>query len=75
MKYELDNDELMKEYGSQVLGESLVTGLRNYALVSFDPRFPDGRKFVTVTGEFEPAEIAVLESRLADAVDIIREWI
>lgn len=75
LKYELDKDELVKEYIGQVIGESLVTGLRSYSLVSFDPRFPDGRKFVTVTGEFEPAEIAELENRLYKAVALLKEWI
>ena len=73
--YLLDSDDLLKAYYGQVLGESLVTGLRNYALVSFDPRFPDGRKFATVTGEFEPAEIAELENRLYEAVALLKEWI
>lgn len=75
LMYELDNNELMRNYYGQILGESIVTGLRNYSLVSFDPRFPDGRKFVTVTGEFGLEDIAVLESRLFDALDIIKEWI
>ena len=75
LKYELDRDELFKEYGGQVLGNCLAAGLPNFVLVSFDPRFPDGRQFVTYTGRFKPEELAVLESRLMDAVTLIKEWI
>lgn len=75
LKYELDKDELFKEYGGQVLGESFAAELLNFALVSFDPRFPDGRQFVTYTGCFQPEDMAVLESRLMNAVDIIKGWI
>jgi len=75
LKYLLDSDELFEEYGGQVLGEAFVTGLNNYVLVSFDPRFPDGRQFVTVAGEFKAEDFITLESRLSDAVDLIEGWL
>ena len=75
LRYELNPDELFKDYGGQVLGESFVTGLRNYVLVSYDPRFPDGRRFVEVSGTFKPEDYEALQGRLDDAINLIKEWI
>lgn len=73
--YLLDPGELLKAYYGQVLGQSLVTGLHNYVLTSFDPRFPDGKQFVTMSGTFNNDELKGLEERMNDAVDLILSWI
>lgn len=73
--YWLDSDELFKKYKGQLWGECLATGLNDYVICSFDPRFDEDRQLVIVEGTFEQTEIDSMKARLDSAIEKIKEWI
>ena len=73
--YLLDADELKKAHGWQAIGYCHILGVRNYSLISYDPRFPDDRQIVIYSGVVTDEELVTLENRLNDAIEKIKEWI
>jgi len=75
LKYLLDPSELWKEYKWQVVGEMLCTGIHRAVIVSFDPRFPEGKQLAI----YEPVDgieedIQLLKDRLDKAIEKINGW-
>ena len=75
LRYILDPDELWKDYGWQVLGQRLVTGLNNGAICSYDPRFPENKQLVIAGTNAPQCDMDALIERLNSAVDLIKGWI
>lgn len=72
--YMLDKDELWKAYGWQAVGHCLVTGLKNYALVSYDPRFDESKQLIVIRGVATTEQLGALMSRLTVANDMVKGW-
>lgn len=75
MLYSLDSDELDKEYHWQAVGHALGTGLGICDLISYDPRFPDGKQLVIVHLDGIEKDMALLKERLEEAEDDIKGMI
>ncbi len=75
LRYYLDSDNLMEDYGWQVIGECFCSGLTKGIICSYDPRFPDDKQLVI--HRFEPTieQFNQLQNRLELAVELIKEWV
>lgn len=72
--YYLDSDNLFKDYGWQLIGHMLCTGIETGYLASYDPRFPDDKCLVVVEHYMSLEEREQLISRLDEAVSKLKEW-
>lgn len=64
LDYMLDPDKLLKAYKWQCYGHMIATDLKECDLISFDPRFPEGKKMVIVNIKYEKEEANKLLKRL-----------
>jgi hypothetical protein len=75
LRYWLDSQNLIEDYGWQAIGECFCAGYKKGIICSYDPRFPDDK--MLVIHRFEPTEeeFTALKNRLELAVELIKEWI
>lgn len=74
LDYMLEPKKLLNTYKWQCYGHMIATGLKGCDLISFDPRFPDGKKIVIVKIEYEQDESDKLMARLRLAESKIKEF-
>lgn len=75
LRYYLDSQNLMDDYGWQVIGECFCAGLTKAVICSYDPRFPDDKQLVIHRHEPTIEEFEQLKDRLYLAVELIKEWV
>lgn len=64
LDYLLDPKKLVKKYYWQCYGHMIATGLKKCDIISFDPRFPEGKQMVIETIDFGQSEADKLIERL-----------
>ena len=64
LDYMVDPKKLLNAYKWQCYGHMIATGLKECDLISFDPRFPEGKKMVIVNIKYEQEEADKLMARL-----------
>jgi hypothetical protein len=74
LDYMLEPKKLLNTYKWQCYGHMIATGLKECDLISFDPRFPEGKKMVIVNIKFEQEEADKLMARLELAESKIKEF-
>ena len=75
LTYLLDPSKLVKAYNWQCYAHMWATGLNKCDLISYDPRFPEGKKIVIVTIEKDSESMDALKKRIYSLVDIIKGYI
>lgn len=73
--YLLDPKKLVKAYEWQCYGHMIATGLKQCDLISFDPRFPEGKQLVIVTLDYDEAKAKLLKDRLLLCNQKIEGWV
>lgn len=74
LTYMLDNSKLLNNYKWQCYAHMWATGLNKCDLVSYDPRFPEGKKIVIVEIERDNEEMKKLQERVYFLVEKIKEF-
>lgn len=75
LSYLLDNQKLINNYKWQCYGHMWATGLNKCDLISYDPRFPEGKKMVIVTIEKDNEEMNLLKDRLYSLVETLKGFV
>jgi putative phage-type endonuclease len=75
LTYMLDNKKLLSAYKWQCYAHMWATGLNKCDLVSYDPRFPEGKKMVIVEIEKDQVEMDLLQTRVYFLVEKIKEFL
>lgn len=74
LRYMLDMDEWLKDYGWQLKAQLWITGIDEGYYASYDPRFPDGKSLAYSSYGLTDEDKDLLENRIGLAVDLIKDW-
>lgn len=75
LRYWLDMNEWLEDYGEQIKAQMWITGIHEGYYASWDPRFKDNDKKLAYSSiALTDEDIDRFDNRIGLAVDLIKEW-